>query len=162
MRKAVTAFDAKPAAWRKFGKMNGTYPKQRSICQFWGRSFLMKFSRSSWMRTFQMRMMNLKLALVSTRSCTTMVKSDCPTRWHCLLLMLESLQNAKSSVAQLLSNIDSEMHIRKTWDRSSELVTLLQSFKRTVEILSQEKNYCSLNTALLLRSEMNLSLTAIF
>lgn len=84
----------------------------------------------------------------------TTIKSDSPTRWHSLLIMLESLKKNKCSIIQLLAEIDSDILIRnKDWNLLDELIDLLSNFKQSVEILSQDK-HCSINSALLLRTHL--------
>ncbi|KAE8738250.1 hypothetical protein FOCC_FOCC016277 [Frankliniella occidentalis] len=84
----------------------------------------------------------------------TSVKLPVPTRWHTVLIMLESLEQNKGPVNIVLSEVGKEdLHFSNAqYSTMKSMIGFLSAFRRAVEILSAES--CTLNLALLLRSEL--------
>lgn len=83
------------------------------------------------------------------------LKTSSATRWHSILMMLESIGSQRKAVNTLLSNIDRD-ELKLSYEESTLLFNLIQflnEFRIAVEVLSAEKT-CTLNYVLLVRSEI--------
>ncbi|XP_065316492.1 uncharacterized protein LOC135925202 [Gordionus sp. m RMFG-2023] len=84
------------------------------------------------------------------------LKLNVPTRWHSILIMLESVTgNNKNPINILLNRMEKPdlKLFNSDWDLVYELLNFLKTFKQTVEFLSVQKKV-TINLALLFRSEI--------
>lgn len=88
------------------------------------------------------------------------LKKDCPTRWNCLLMMLESLQNNKEVIERCLTRLRAfdKMLSNREWDIIDNLLQFLKVFKSATEVLSGAK-YPTISLVLLFRAEIVAALT---
>ncbi|XP_065318702.1 uncharacterized protein LOC135926698 [Gordionus sp. m RMFG-2023] len=84
------------------------------------------------------------------------LKLNVPTRWHSILIILESVTgNNKNPINILLNRMEKPdlKLFNSDWDLVYELLNFLKTFKQTVEFLSVQKGVTT-NLALLFRSEI--------
>jgi len=84
------------------------------------------------------------------------LKQECPTRWHSILDMLESISKNKVGVTQLLLNCGrgEENLFEDEWELVTVLIELLKCIKSAVELLSGSK-YPTINMSILFQSEIS-------
>lgn len=85
----------------------------------------------------------------------TTLKKDCPTRWNCLLSMLESLLINQKLIERCLSRLRlfDKMFSDDEWEIIMNLVQFLRVFKTATEVLSGSK-YPTISLVLLFRAEI--------
>jgi len=85
----------------------------------------------------------------------TTLKKDCPTRWNCLLSMMDSLLINQQIVERCLARLRlfDKMCSDEEWKTIANLVEFLKIFKTATEVLSGSK-YPTINLVLLLRAEI--------
>lgn len=86
---------------------------------------------------------------------TTSLKKDCPTRWNCLLSMLESLLINQQLIERCLTKLRlfDKMCTDDEWQTITNLVQFLKIFKTATEALSGSK-YPTISLVLLFRAEI--------
>lgn len=83
------------------------------------------------------------------------LKTSTPTRWHSVLLMLESVKYKKKAIDNMLSKINKHA-IKLTnddWELLHVLIDFLKQFRQAVDLFSTQK-YVSINSCAVIRSEL--------
>lgn len=89
----------------------------------------------------------------------TSVKGFSKTRWHSILVMLESLGKQRAAVNRVIPTLKNPITINvEEWDLIINLVSFLKIFQVAVETLSSEKK-ATLSSALIFRIEIESTLT---
>ncbi|XP_065318822.1 uncharacterized protein LOC135926820 [Gordionus sp. m RMFG-2023] len=87
---------------------------------------------------------------------TKTLKLNCPTRWHSILIMLESVRSVnKNPINNVLNKIGKQCLklFNNEWDMIDELYAVLIPFRESMEFLSSQKG-STINLGLLFRSEI--------
>ena len=90
----------------------------------------------------------------------TTLKKDCPTRWNCLLSMLDSLLINQQLIERCLTRLRlfDKICSDDEWETIVNLVKFLRIFKTATEVLSGSK-YPTISLVLLFRAEISAALT---
>ena len=90
----------------------------------------------------------------------TTLKKDCPTRWNCLLFMLENAVKNQELVERCLSRLRqfNKMLSDEDWKNIENLVEFLEIFRSATEVLSGA-TYPTISLILLFRVEIAAVLT---
>lgn len=87
------------------------------------------------------------------------VKGYTKTRWHSILIMLESLGTQRAAVNRILPTVKNHVPINiEEWDLIHSLIRFLKIFQEAVETFSSEKKP-TLSSALIFRIEIESALT---
>lgn len=91
----------------------------------------------------------------------TTLKKDCPTRWNCVLAMLESLVINQQLIERCLTRLRlfDKMLSDEEWETIVSLVNFLRIFKTATDVLNGSK-YPTISLVLLFRSEIVAGLAA--
>lgn len=86
------------------------------------------------------------------------VKGFSKTRWHSILLMLESLGSQRAAVNRIIPTLENALPITiGEWELINELIRFLKLFRTAVETFSSEKK-TTLSSALIFRIEIEATL----
>lgn len=81
------------------------------------------------------------------------IKGFTKTRWHSILIMLESLGSQRCAANRILSKLKKPIYLNsEEWDLVHHLIDFLKIFRDTVESFSSEK-HATLSSALVFRVE---------
>ena len=83
------------------------------------------------------------------------LKKDCPTRWNCLLVMLDSLLRNQQLIERCLSRLRlfDKMLSTEEWETIENLVQFLRVFQTATEVLNGSE-YPTISLVLLFRAEI--------
>ena len=86
------------------------------------------------------------------------IKGFTKTRWHSILIMLESLGSQRCAANRVLSKLEKPIYLSsEEWDLLYKLIDFLKNFRDAVESFSSEK-HATLSNALVFRVEIENSL----